>query len=221
MGEKMRERNVWNQNAEEAATQGRNGTTEETGGEAGDMGGSSVETSKSGSGQVSATLDPRNMEGSVPDGIRQPQKEELTAREAECLDTFVAERSMVKAAAILGMRADTLKKTLRRIREKLGVETNAGFFAEGVEYDRRENGETVGPAALLELIETQEYRCALSGVELTPDTAALDHIVPRADGGEHVLSNVQWLHGDVNRAKGTLSNEEFVKLCRRVAGWTS
>jgi hypothetical protein len=36
-------------------------------------------------------------------------------------------------------------------------------------------------------------------------------------GGEHVIENTQVLHKDVNRAKGSLTSDEFIGLCREVA----
>lgn len=70
---------------------------------------------------------------------------------------------------------------------------------------------------ILELVRQQGYRCAISGRELTPETASIDHIVPLANGGAHDLSNVWIVHHQVNTAKGTLSMEQFVELCRDVA----
>jgi 5-methylcytosine-specific restriction endonuclease McrA len=69
---------------------------------------------------------------------------------------------------------------------------------------------------VLQLLEWQGYRCALTGRLLTPETASLDHIVPVRHGGEHRIENVQVLHKEVNRAKSTMTNEEFVQLCREV-----
>lgn len=70
---------------------------------------------------------------------------------------------------------------------------------------------------VLRLLEFQQYRCALTGRELTPETAALDHIVPLRYDGQHAIENTQVLHKDVNRAKGSLTNLEFIHLCREVA----
>ena len=72
---------------------------------------------------------------------------------------------------------------------------------------------------VLQLLEYQSYRCALTGRKLTPETAALDHIVPIRCGGEHVIENAQVLHKDANRAKGSLTADEFVQLCREVVQW--
>jgi len=69
------------------------------------------------------------------------------------------------------------------------------------------------------LLEYQAYRCALTGRELTPETSSLDHIVPIRCGGEHAIENAQVLHQDVNRAKGSLTNEQFVGMCREVVRW--
>jgi 5-methylcytosine-specific restriction endonuclease McrA len=77
----------------------------------------------------------------------------------------------------------------------------------------------VSTANVLTLLERQRFRCALTGRLLTPQTAALDHIVPIRCGGGHVIENTQVLHKDVNRAKGSLTNEEFIALCREVARW--
>lgn len=72
---------------------------------------------------------------------------------------------------------------------------------------------------LMELLNKQDMRCALSGIELTIDTSRLDHIVPVSAGGEDCIENLQWVHADVNRAKGVLSQSEFIKLCKRVAAY--
>jgi len=71
-------------------------------------------------------------------------------------------------------------------------------------------------ANVLKLVEWQGYRCALTGRPLTPETASLDHIVSGRCGGEHCMENVQVLHKEVNRAKATMTNEEFMQLCREV-----
>lgn len=72
---------------------------------------------------------------------------------------------------------------------------------------------------ILRLLEHQHYRCALTGRVLTPGTASIDHIMPIRLGGEHCIENTQVLHKDVNRAKGSLTSEEFIGLCREVARW--
>lgn len=87
------------------------------------------------------------------------------------------------------------------------------------EGEARVVGEPVSLPGVLELLERQGYRCALTGRGLTPQSAALDHVVPIRHGGAHVIENVQVLDKDVNRAKGSLAREEFIALCREVVRW--
>ena len=70
---------------------------------------------------------------------------------------------------------------------------------------------------LLALLESQGYLCALTGVRLEITTAELDHKIPVCRGGTNDLSNLQWIHKSINRAKGTMTNEEFIEACLRVA----
>ena len=67
-----------------------------------------------------------------------------------------------------------------------------------------------------ELVESQGYRCALTGEEMTPSTATVDHKTPLTRGGEHALENAQAVMDYVNTAKGQMTNEEFIAMCRAV-----
>ena len=70
---------------------------------------------------------------------------------------------------------------------------------------------------LMEMLERQEFRCAISGRDLTPETASIDHIMPLARGGAHCPTNAQIVHVDINQAKRNMTNEEFVQMCCEVA----
>ena len=76
---------------------------------------------------------------------------------------------------------------------------------------------SISAKMIMELIERQNFHCALSNRKLTPETASLDHIVPLSRGGTHDLSNLWVLEHLVNTAKGTMTVEEFVAMCRDVA----
>lgn len=78
---------------------------------------------------------------------------------------------------------------------------------------------TVTTQGILHVIEKQSERCALTGRHLVPEDATLDHNLPTSRGGKHTLDNIQILHRDVNRAKSTLTNDEFIALCREVVAW--
>jgi len=71
---------------------------------------------------------------------------------------------------------------------------------------------------LWDLFLKQERRCALTGIELNfrsridtyDGTASLDRI----DSSKgYILSNVQWVHKDVNYMKQDLSQKDFIRLC--------
>lgn len=70
---------------------------------------------------------------------------------------------------------------------------------------------------LYALLEEQNYRCALTGDVLSPDDVAIDHIVPISSGGDFSIENSQLVSKAANRAKHTLSQEEFILLCKQVA----
>lgn len=78
---------------------------------------------------------------------------------------------------------------------------------------------TFGEAKLI--LERQDYRCALTGLPLTPDNFALDHIVPVKQGGAFDMKNAQMVLKTVNRAKHTMSQQDFIQMCRNVAAYHS
>lgn len=84
----------------------------------------------------------------------------------------------------------------------------------GIEFD-------ITIEELDELLIEQDFKCSLSGVEIfagyrtsKSQTASLDRI----DSSKgYIVDNVQWVHKDVNMAKGSLSQEDFIQLCAAVA----
>jgi len=67
------------------------------------------------------------------------------------------------------------------------------------------------------ILVRQDYRCALSGVVLSPDCASLDHIQPLSRGGKHILSNIQIIHPVVNALKGQMMQEDFIEWVNLIA----
>ena len=82
------------------------------------------------------------------------------------------------------------------------------------------DGDAVTIKGLLDLAEQQNYRCALTGLELTPSEANADHVHSMMDGGANVMSNLQVVHEVVNRMKNTMSQQQFVEWCCRVADYS-
>ena len=67
------------------------------------------------------------------------------------------------------------------------------------------------------IVEGQNYRCALSGVRLTPEMSSLDHKVPVSRGGSNDAENLQIIHPVVNYAKARMHNDEFIAMCHAIA----
>lgn len=61
--------------------------------------------------------------------------------------------------------------------------------------------------------------CSLTGRFINlmePRSYQLDHIIPRAKGGDNSLDNCQLTCREANQAKHELSLDEFISLCREV-----
>lgn len=160
-------------------------------------------------------------------------EESLTERQRDVLNAYRQHGSIAKAADALGISTDTAKEHMGKVRRKFGVEsvndlrltplTNSQFAETKIHSDVDDSGQDastkITAVALMRLLEDQRFRCALSGVELTPSTMAADHIVPLSEGGEHCMGNIQLVTDRINVAKGTMPNDEFVAMCRAVAGY--
>lgn len=124
-------------------------------------------------------------------------------------------RSAAATARFFGLSVDTVSNHLNRAKVWLGVSNIKQML------DYEEEGDFPTTQQLMDLLEQQEYRCALSGVKLSPELAELDHKVPLAKGGSNAVSNVQWLHKRINRMKGSMKQDDFVDMCSKVAQWRS
>lgn len=74
------------------------------------------------------------------------------------------------------------------------------------------------------LYELQHHKCALSGISLEPNlslTAQQQNMsIDRIDSNiGYEVGNIQWVDKRINMMKGSLSNEEFIKLCTLVADY--
>lgn len=70
---------------------------------------------------------------------------------------------------------------------------------------------------LKELVERQQFKCALTGIEITPKRSSLDHRDPRSLGGTDDVDNLQVVLPMINRAKTNMSERQFVSMCHAVA----
>ena len=53
------------------------------------------------------------------------------------------------------------------------------------------------------IFESWNWECAYCGKKLTPDTATIDHILPKHKGGHNVRSNMACCCSSCNRSKGS------------------
>ena len=76
---------------------------------------------------------------------------------------------------------------------------------------------------LLELLEAQDYKCALSGIQLTcqlsrgvvyPYNVSIDRIEA---GGPYTKENIQLVCRSVNSFRNNTSVEDFISICTKVA----
>jgi CRISPR/Cas system Type II protein with McrA/HNH and RuvC-like nuclease domain len=72
-------------------------------------------------------------------------------------------------------------------------------------------------AELRNLVEEQGFKCAGTSIDLEPETASLDHMIPVSRGGSDDIENLCVVHHEVNRAKGQMTWNEFVSMCHAVA----
>lgn len=83
----------------------------------------------------------------------------------------------------------------------------------------------ISVAYLNELYEKQDHKCALSGVSIEPNLRLTmqqqNMSIDRIDSSiGYEEGNIQWVDKRINMMKGSLSNEEFIKLCNLVAGYS-
>lgn len=77
--------------------------------------------------------------------------------------------------------------------------------------------EVVSLSELWKILEDQNERCALTGLPLAPDNFAVDHKTPVKHGGNFRAENTQLVLPEVNRAKHTMGQEQFINMCLAVA----
>jgi hypothetical protein len=81
---------------------------------------------------------------------------------------------------------------------------------------------TISLKDLVNLYESQKHKCCFSGLSLEPDlTKTLQEqnlSIDRKDSYKgYTLDNIQLVDKHINMMKGSLSDEEFIDLCVKVA----
>ena len=103
------------------------------------------------------------------------------------------------------------------MQETQNINGDSGLTTDAQTASKGSRKSDVTIAGIEQLIKKQGYKCAMTGWDLTPADAHGDHIVPLSQDGSHMMANMQIVHAKVNRAKGTMSRDEFIDLCVAVA----
>lgn len=69
---------------------------------------------------------------------------------------------------------------------------------------------------LWKIAKKQKLLCALTGDKLVSSNASVDHIIPTSKGGKNVVTNIRLVTKDANFMKNSHSDEEFLKLCKKI-----
>ena len=88
----------------------------------------------------------------------------------------------------------------------------------------KEFANDITPEYLYELLESQNFKCAITGDNLLPEDNSLDHVrrelplsLDRVDSSKgYIICNIQWVTKRINWMKGDLSMEEFLEQCSKV-----
>jgi 5-methylcytosine-specific restriction endonuclease McrA len=159
-------------------------------------------------------------EGDTNCGNTQEEKS-LTQRQKEYVAAYRRLGSARQVALEMGVCPSVAQDQLVRSAKKLGYERTEDLATTTTPRTQRTKKGKATAQELLRLIKDQEYRCQLSGVVLEPYMAALDHKMPVSSGGSDALENLQWVSAAVNKAKGSMGQDEFITMCKRVASWNS
>jgi 5-methylcytosine-specific restriction endonuclease McrA len=70
---------------------------------------------------------------------------------------------------------------------------------------------------LMQKVESQGFKCAYTGIDVTPRRSSLDHKEPRSLGGDDDINNLQVVLPTIQRAKTNMSHRQFIAMCHAVA----
>lgn len=89
------------------------------------------------------------------------------------------------------------------------------MFAE--KANAKKAGCGVSARRLMDKFKEQGFVCFFSGQKLEREESSLDHVQPISKGGKHEEQNIELVHAVINRMKGSLTADEFVGWCVKVA----
>lgn len=134
------------------------------------------------------------------------------------------ERKIQATFLVQGFRTDGCNKCAglkRRVQDRIS-NTHFGQILRGAIY--RDLEFSIDSEYLYELLLKQKFKCALSGEELTLAKTTREHnhgkrtaSLDRIDSSKgYIKGNVQWVHKDVNKLKGSFKEERLLDLCKKI-----
>lgn len=110
-------------------------------------------------------------------------------------------------------------RILSNFRESFINNIKKNAFSRGKDF-----AEDVTPEYLYSLLESQDFKCALTGDDLLPDDNSLDHLrrdlplsLDRINSSKgYIRGNVQWVTKQVNLMKGAMTMEELLNTCSKI-----
>lgn len=145
-------------------------------------------------------------------GLRKPPRIGRSAddvREAKRLHMAERRKSDPDAARAYG------KEYYRMNREKQRAAIKA-YQARRFFWMRSIKLRGVSARDLAQLWKSQRGLCGISGRRLNRKNAQIDHIIPKARGGDDRLSNLRWACSEANLAKRDMTDTELFDLCSEI-----
>jgi predicted DNA-binding protein YlxM (UPF0122 family) len=116
----------------------------------------------------------------------------ITEKQREYFEKYKELHTYQKVADFFNVRRDTVEEAIKSAKRKC---EKIAFEMDLIQEKRRNATEKHSAATagqLMELVKKQDFKCALSGEDI-------------------------WVLSEVNRMKGTLTQERFIELCCKIA----
>ena len=97
-----------------------------------------------------------------------------------------------------------------------GSTSSHGPQTGSIEVPPEQQPKRIKDAKLLSLLKRQGFMCPYTGRKLTPANTDIVFHVPLAKGGLNDPENIRLVHRDAAEAKGGLTFDELLSLCRDV-----
>lgn len=72
---------------------------------------------------------------------------------------------------------------------------------------------------LWKIAKRQKLLCPFTGQKLTVENISVDHFISKSKGGLNIPSNIRLVVKSINTAKQTMTDDEFINLCKCVVNY--